>query len=101
MYVISNWSHEGIGHLLSSRQSLLSLQTVAARTVYRVRSSDSRCLYVARLGGGSLDLSGSALGCDNRPSLCEFRLELNDDEVSSKDSNPQSDRDAEVLWTRM
>jgi len=60
---------------------------------------------VVRLGGGSLDLSVSAVQCDNRPSLCEFRLELDDDddddEVSSRDSNPQSDCDAEVLWTRM
>ena len=45
-------------------------------------------------------MSGSALECGHRPSLDEFGLEL-DDEVSSKESSPQSDRDAEVLGTRM
>ena len=84
----------------SSRQSLFSLCIVAAGVIDQICSSDSRCLYAARLGGGSLDLSGSALGCDNRRSLCEFGLEL-DDEVGSKESDPQSDHDTKVLETGM
>jgi len=84
----------------SSHQSLFSLCIVAAKIIDQICSSDSRCLYAARLGGGSLDLSGSALECDNRQSLCEFGLEL-DDEVSSKESDPQSDHDTKVLETGM
>jgi len=99
--VVQALPREGIGHLLGSCQSLFSLCIIATKIIDRVRSSDSSSLYVARLGGRSLGLCGSALECDDRPSLGEFGFELGDDEVSSKEGNPKSDRDAEVLETRM
>ena len=99
--VVQTLPREGIGHLLSSCQCLFGLCIIAAKIVDRVRSSGSGGLYVARLGGRGLRLCGSALECDNRPSLGEFGLEFGDDEVSSKESDPESDRDTKVLETGM
>jgi len=44
-----------------------------------------------------VDLCSSTLEGNNRPGLSEFGLELGDDKVSRKESDAESDSDAEVL----
>ena len=55
MYVIGNRSQEGIGHLLSSRQSLFSLCTTAARIVDEFAAGQQVSLC-RQVGSGSLDV---------------------------------------------
>jgi hypothetical protein len=71
------------------------------KLVDRVHSGDSGGLYVARLGSRGLNSFSPTLECDNRPSLGEFRFELGDDEVSSKETDARNDDDAEFLGTRV
>ena len=95
--IVQSIPREGIGHLLSGSQSLLSTCTITTKVSDRIRSGRSALLYIASLRSRGRGLFGSTLECDDGSSFSEFRFELGDDEINCKENGTKSANDTEVL----